>query len=197
LFTAIDNSASVVTPIASKSTSPLLRPAPAEPKTPTQLAKAAMTDAHGRLDRAASNMLEMLQAMPAYESLINGILLDWCRGHCEKVMRSERHITLRRSTPAAAVPTGMKASEMKRRAEIRSEKSWMLFTLKGGVRLGDADRATVAASQQHYLAQSATMGLRARWLAGVLERLPDGKKVRHVLTNDDLAALYAAAEASS
>lgn len=68
--------------------------------------------------------------------------------------------------------------------------SLMSFPLRGGLPLGDASAEQVRDSREHYDKQGRTMIQRGRFLAAVLERLPDGKRVREALTPDDLARCW-------
>ena len=65
----------------------------------------------------------------------------------------------------------------------------MLFPLPGGKMLGDATREDVLAAASFYATQARDMAHKARWLKAVHDKMPAGKSVAAVLTEDALATM--------
>lgn len=63
------------------------------------------------------------------------------------------------------------------------------FPLPGGKRLGRAGKAEIAVAAAAYERQGADMLLKARWLATIADRLPEGKVVADVFSDADLERL--------
>lgn len=70
----------------------------------------------------------------------------------------------------------------------------MAFPLPGGGWLGDAKSDEILLGAAYYRTLSNDTRTKARWLEIVAEKVPDGKVVRDVLTEDDLTELQEEAQ---
>jgi hypothetical protein len=72
-------------------------------------------------------------------------------------------------------------------------RCWLEFRLWGGSKLGDADRKELEQSAGNYATQSSDMSKKARWLFSIAAKLPEGKIVRDVLSEEQVSALWSEA----
>ena len=79
-------------------------------------------------------------------------------------------------------------------ALARGNLGIMDFPLAGGVRLAEADRDKVAEQASLYGMHAADMAHKARWLNAIARRLPAGKTVAAVLTEDEVSRLFMEAQ---
>jgi hypothetical protein len=62
--------------------------------------------------------------------------------------------------------------------------------LADGTKLRDATRFEVVEAAERYRNLSSTMAHRARWLEAIAERVPDGRRIGDVLTDDAAQRIY-------
>lgn len=86
-----------------------------------------------------------------------------------------------------AVPKG--AGDRAGRLEALAVEMLSSFPLPGGLPLAEATREDLAAAADFYAKQATDMAHKGRWLQLIGQSVPDGKRVRDVLTEDRLREL--------
>jgi hypothetical protein len=76
-------------------------------------------------------------------------------------------------------------------------RSLLHFPLRGGKKLGDADKKAVLTEAEHYSKTSRTLGVRGRWLALVAEAMGNAPTVADELGDGELVRLLRQAEEES
>lgn len=76
-----------------------------------------------------------------------------------------------------SIPTGMLAV---------ASRNWLEYPLMNGLTLGDATRETVLTVSDMHAKQSRQHSARARMFKAVADRMPEGKRVRDVMSHEEI-----------
>lgn len=123
------------------------------------------------------------------------------KARCREIVAWALHELVRRAVAerrAGYYATSMVPTETKEKgkqtleshAVVMSRLScWLEYPMPGGGVLGDSTHDQVTAAADHNEALARTNGRKSRWLRLIAARVPFGRKVREVLTDEQIAAL--------
>lgn len=127
----------------------------------------------------------LLKDKALLRSVINRVVRDAVQVHVEAGMRSFRHAIVRGSL--------YDAQRMREGAEALARgvaRSLLDFPLANGLKLGDATHEEVMEQAQRYASISADTGRKSRWLVLVGQSVPEGRRVRDVVSNGHAIELW-------
>lgn len=145
------------------------------------------------VQKALQPMVERVNADPHMMAQIMARLVE---GECRRLLEaaiSEKHAAEKRRTGGG--PLGIqRSSDMTGWASAVQDALLDGFTLPGGKKLGDATRADLATALSAYEIQASDFAVKHRWMRLIQQSVPDGKRVRDVLTEQRVAELKAEAK---
>jgi len=161
---------------------------PERAKTIHEIAREFLDDAGGITAVAIARLHDLIREDEALRlSIAADAVMAFAAQKVEAKMREDRAAiwanaarkgeTTKPKTSVAALANGLR-------------ESLMNFPLAGGIRLRDATRAEVEAQAALYASASRDMGHKARWLAAIAERTPEGARVGDALTEAEVTALH-------
>lgn len=159
-----------------------------KPKTIHDIAREFLVDAGGLTSVAIERLQRLIQEDEVLRvSIAADAIMAFAAMNVQKEMRADRAAiwanaskpgdTTKPKTSIAALANGLRDSLMN-------------FPLSGGIRLKDATREQVEDQARLYAAASRDMGLKARWLTAIAQRVQPGQRVAEVLSEADVTALH-------
>lgn len=145
------------------------------------------------VQKALAPMLERVNADPDMMAQIMARLVE---GECRRLLEtaiSEKHAAEKRRTGGG--PLGaQRSSDMTAWANAVESALLDGFKLPNGKKLGDATRSDISAALASYEIQASDFAVKHRWMRLIQQSVPDGKRVRDVLTEERVAELRAEAK---
>lgn len=150
------------------------------------LARQALIDHKNDTTKATDALTRrLLKEKALLRSVINRVVHDAVEVHVENSMRASRHAILRGSL--------YDAQRMREGAEALARgvaRSLLDFPLANGLKLGDATHEQVMEQAHRYASISADTGHKARWLVLIGESVPEGRRVREVVSDGRAMELW-------
>lgn len=147
-------------------------------------ARHALDAAGGDIAQAAALLEQAVRKDKAlWKALLDPLVAYACR---EAVLKQQREKRDRIWNPPSVDRPGITNEA---RARILAASNLLMFPLPIGKTLGDATRGEIIEASELYRKQSKDMAHKARWLSLVLQSVPAGKQVKHVLTHERLREL--------
>lgn len=152
-----------------------------------ELAKRCLREADGDLRAAADRLVAVMDSKPAiYRAALDKFKEQAAYDAVRVVMRAERqHIQYQPSDASKAADAALVQAV---------ERHWYEYPLSSGLRLGDASNADLLAQAKIHEAQERGNAWKRRFMQSIADRVPEGTKVRALVTEEDLAKLYREAE---
>lgn len=155
-------------------------------ETPGAVASDCLEQSNGDPKKASQLMRERLDSSDNLRDAVTRPLIDgaiWTL--ITKAMRQTRSNYFKQTNNErqglAVVRTGGTKG-----IEAVSARNWYDYPLAGGLKLGDATKNDVNEQITIHLREVETNRQRAEFFKRIVDRIPDGKKVREVLTNDQI-----------
>lgn len=154
-----------------------------EPSSVTALAQRCWRESVGNLDKAASLMRQAIEAdARLLHELMEPFIESAIRTSLKELMRGSRagyfHAMANRDDASGL------------RALAAQARDYYGYPLSGGTLLGDADHAQIMSDASLLLAQSKTLNTRGLMLKHIAKKIPEGKTVRDVLTEEQLKRIF-------
>lgn len=144
-----------------------------------QLAREQLAKAKGNITKAISMMVDgLLEDRRLLKELVAPIVLQVATTMVTGAMRSKRRTIVN--------PRRQDAIDFAH--EIT--RAWLDFPLRGGLKLREAGKDDILAQVDIYRSQGDDMLHKARWLAAIAKRTPQGKRAGDVLSNEQIAKLW-------
>lgn len=152
------------------------------------LARKALAASEGDVDKAKVYLDRQLRRDVALrQTVIAEIMAYAIKNRVQHSMRSDRAALVRAVT---VLPDFRAQRERYLTLEKPIRESLLDFTLRGGLKLRNATRATIIEQIELYEKPAADMSHKARWLRFVLQGLPDNMAVETVYTEARLLELW-------
>lgn len=141
------------------------------------------------LEKSGGNQMEAAKALAARAKRVPEIKAALLEPLLEYACAQAVGVQIRRFRERVWNPPEAPANDRSAALQLMAAEMLSNFPLPGGMMLGDATRADIAKAAHFYETQAKDMAHKGRWLQLVGQGLPDGKRVRDVLSEDRLHEL--------
>lgn len=163
---------------------------PAVSVTLSALARESLARCDGDTVAAAEHVTEALgKDRSLWRAIAGEVVSSAAETAVQARHRSERASIVRGMQRAPADDPGAGRRRVEALASVQMRCS-LDFPLKGGVKLRDATRDEVIDQAMLYEKSASDMGIKARWLYMVANRVPDGVSIGSVLSADIVESMY-------
>lgn len=141
---------------------------------------------------------KMVERVLADPDMRDEVLARVIEAQCSRILEAavnEKHQAEKRRTGGGPIGR-LRANNAENHAAAVADALMDTFKLPGGVKLGDATRKDLTTALASYEMQTADLSIKHRWLRLVQQSVPEGRRVRDVLTEERVAELRAEARRS-
>jgi hypothetical protein len=149
----------------------------------------AYEQADGNFDKATNLIEEWLDENPTLrEEIAQSLVRQAIRDHIQRFASGIR------TTFYVKRPPGKDNTRGLERLAEQALKKWYDLPLPGGKKLGDAMKDEVKAAADYHLDLGRTHNSRGKFLSALAGSIPEGKKVRDVITEKKIEEIASSAE---